>query len=80
MQFVLNQDIFEVFNQYVSLYTVNVLLLSKRSRYTVSPANDIVLSIISLVTNTSFVVDLFLRYAAEFNLELILFIIQTIFF
>ena len=57
--------------------------MSKRSRYTVSSVDDIVLSIISLVANTCSVVDLFLRYAAwdmgiaESNLELILFIIQT---
>ena len=57
--------------------------MSKRSRYTVSSIDDIVLSIISLVANTCSVVDLFLRYTAwdmgiaESNLELILFIIQT---
>ena len=55
------------------------LLMSKRSRYTVSSVDDIDLSIISLVANTCPVVDLFLRYAAwymgiaETNLELILF-------
>ena len=54
--------------------------MSKRSRYTVSSVDDIVLSIISLVANTCSVVDLFLRYAAwdmgiaDSNLELILFI------
>ena len=59
------------------------LLMSKRSRYTVSSVDDIDLSIISLVANTCSVVDLFLRYAAwdigmaESNLELILFIMQT---
>ena len=59
----------------------NALLMSKRSRYTVSSADDIVLSIISLVANTCSVVDLFLRYAAwdmgiaESNLELILFLL-----
>ena len=62
---------------------LNTLLISKRSRYMVSSVDDIVLSIISLVANTNFVVDLFLWYAAwdmgitEYNLELILFIIQT---
>ena len=61
----------------------NALLMSKRSRYTVSSVDDIVFSIISLVANTCSVVDLFLGYGAwdvgiaESNLELILFIIQT---
>ena len=51
--------------------------MSKRSRYTVSSVDDIVLSIISLVANTCSATDLFLRYAAwdmgiaESNLELI---------
>ena len=59
------------------------LLMSKRSRYTVSSVDDIVLSIISLVANTCSAVDLFLQHTdwdmgiAESNLELILFIIQT---
>ena len=49
----------------------------------VSPVDDIVLSIISLVANTCSIVDLFLRYAAwdmgiaESHLELILFVIQS---
>ena len=42
----------------------NALLMSKRSRYTVSSVDDIVLSAISLVGNTCSVVDLFSRYAA----------------
>ena len=56
----------------------NALLMSKRSRYTVSSVDDIVLSTISLVGNTCSVVDLFSRYAAwdmgigDSNLELIL--------
>ena len=61
----------------------NALLMSRKSRYTVSSVDRIVLSNISLVANTCSVLDLFLRYAArdmgiaESNLELILFIIQA---
>ena len=49
----------------------------------IASADDIVLSIISLVANTCSVFDLFLRYGArdmgieESNLELILFIMQS---
>ena len=52
----------------------NALLMSRRSRYTVSSADDIVLLIIGLVANTCSVVHLFLRYAAW---DMLLFIIQT---
>ena len=61
----------------------NTLLMSQRSRYTVSSTDDIFLSIISFFANTCSAVDLFLSYTAwdmgiaDSNLEFTFFIMQT---